>query len=202
MRRFIAISIILLFVIVPAMQTGCAHTEPARFYLLGSIQPKESGTEVNGGTSVAVGPIMLPEYLNRPQIVSQTGENMLEIAEFDRWAGPLEDSLTRILAQNISIILSPDGIAAHPWNKGPTGDLRVTVAIQRFERGVDGRVVLVAQWSVTDPKDPNGLAMTTSSYEKQPVDTGYAAMVAAQTRALADLSRDIARAIKGLARPG
>jgi uncharacterized lipoprotein YmbA len=71
---------------------GCASTKPARFYTLSPLD----GTGERSGTvpaeqriAVAVGPIAIPDYLDRPQILTRSGPRELELSEFERWAGSL-----------------------------------------------------------------------------------------------------------------
>ena len=64
--------------------------------------------------AVGIGPVTLPQYLDRPQIVERTGPNSLKIAEFDRWAEPLNNTVPRILVQNISQLLQSDRVYALP----------------------------------------------------------------------------------------
>jgi len=66
-----------------------------------------------------VGPVELPEYLDRPQIMTCESRNELQFAEFDRWAGSLEKAFSRVLAVNLSILLSTDRVAVYPWKTTP-----------------------------------------------------------------------------------
>jgi len=71
---------------------GCASTEPSRFYILHSLSGSEAETQIaaaENGVAIGIGPIELPEYLDRPQIVTRLSKNELQLAEFDQWVEPL-----------------------------------------------------------------------------------------------------------------
>ena len=56
--------------------SGCAHTDPSRFYALTSVGEPLTDQERNMVTSdpvIVVGPVKIPEYLKWPQIVTHTG---------------------------------------------------------------------------------------------------------------------------------
>ena len=52
--------------------------------------------------AVVVASVRLPQYLERPQIVTRSGDNRLQLAEFDQWGGNLYQDMTRVLAQNLA----------------------------------------------------------------------------------------------------
>jgi uncharacterized lipoprotein YmbA len=148
--------------------------------------------------AIGVGPVAIPEYLNRGQIVTRTGENQLELAEFDRWAEPLQKNLARVLALNFSTLLSTDRVALHPWNRSTPMDYQVIVDVGRFEAGEDGTTSLLARWSIVDGADRKILRVRKSSLSEPIANGDYEATVASMSRAVAALSREIAEAIRDL----
>lgn len=70
---------------------GCTGTSPpSTFYLLSAIpeatQPIEKAS--GGSSSIVVGPLSMPAYLERIQIVTQAGDGEMVIDEFHRWGSP------------------------------------------------------------------------------------------------------------------
>jgi uncharacterized lipoprotein YmbA len=147
---------------------------------------------------MGVGPVAVPEYLNRTQIVTRTGENQLELAEFDRWAEPLQKNLSRVLVLNLSTLLSTDRVALHPWNRSTPMDYQVIVDVARFEAGTDRTTSLLARWSIVDGASREALLVRKSSFREPIADGGYEATVASMSRAVAALSREIAGAVRDL----
>jgi hypothetical protein len=158
------------------------------------IKPEATGH----GVAIGVGPIKLPEHLDRPEIVTRTSSNQLELAEFDRWAGPLADDFNRALAVNLSILLSTDRVSIFPWRKSVPIEYQVVVDVARFDGELGGDVWLIARWTLLRGDDKKVLSMESSRISEPSSDRGYEAMVAAQSRALAHLSRKIARTIRSI----
>jgi uncharacterized lipoprotein YmbA len=196
---FLALSMVLL------ISGGCASTKPSRFYALSPVATSRAQIEAETaghGVAIGVGPIKLPEHLDRPQVVTRTSSNQLQLAEFDRWAGSLQDDFSRILAENLSILLSTDRISLYPWRRSVPIDYQVVVDVTRFDGELGGNALLIARWSVFRGRDKTVLFMERSRISESSRAQGYEAIVAAQSRALGQLSREIADAIKAISRKG
>jgi uncharacterized lipoprotein YmbA len=170
---------------------------------LSPLASSETGTKAGAlspGIAIGVGPIKLPEHLDRPQIMTRTSSNELELAEFDRWAGSLQDDFSRVLAENLSILLSTDRVSVYPWRKSVPIEYRVVVDVTLFDGTLGERASLIARWTVFRGRDKKVLFMQTSRISEPSGAQGYGAMVAAQSRALGHLSREIAKAIRAISR--
>ena len=178
---------------------GCASSAPSRFYVLSPLASSKAESQVlkdEGCIVLGIGPVELPAYLDRPQIVTRVSENELDLAEFDKWAEPLKDNFSRVLAENLSTLLCVDAISIFPW-KGPTPiDFQVEVTVIRMDGNVGGNASLVARWAIFRENDRKMLLTRQSSYSEPLSSQGYKALVSAQSRTIADLSREIAEAIK------
>jgi hypothetical protein len=130
--------------------------------------------------------------------VTRTGENQLELAEFDRWAEPLQKNLSRVLVLNLSTLLSTDRVALHPWNRSTPMDYQVIVDVGRFEAGRDGRASLLARWTIVAGTDRKILLMRKSTFSEPIAPDGYEATVASMSRLVGALSREIAAEIGDL----
>ena len=96
---------------------GCfAKSQPAQYYTLSSMQRTESAPRIQSRFTVSVGPVIVPDSLKRPQIAIRTNDNQVSFSEFHKWAGLLKDDIKRILAENISILLSEEGDIPDPTN--------------------------------------------------------------------------------------
>ncbi len=119
---------------------ACSTTSPTRFYVLSTIADKPAEAPAN--VAVGVGPINLPQYLDRPQIVTRLSSNQLAVGDFDQWGGQLDDNLARTLAGNLSILLQTDRVQLYPWKDDDSLDYAVTVDVINFEQDVDGSSLL------------------------------------------------------------
>ena len=180
---------------------GCAQTSPTTFYILSSLPPAtdESPATARDKLSLGVGPVTLPAYLDRPQVVSLASANRLQLAEFHKWAEPLQDNFSRVLAENLSILLATDRVVIMPQRRAMPIDHQITFEINRFDADLDGTVSLVARWKIFG-KDGKKLLVTRKSSITEASTSGNdkEAVVAAMSRALGDFSREIAMALKAL----
>lgn len=180
---------------------GGGRTPPPRFYVLNSLHSSESQirpvTFLNAAT-IGVGPIQLTQVLDRPQIVTRTSKNEIRIAEFSRWAEPLRDNFLRVLADNLSILLSTERIAIFPWKTTIPITYQVTMEVSRFDGEPGKNVVLRARWVVFGKDGDRLLAERQTDLSASAGDDTIAAMVAAQSRLVAKLSLEIAEEIKRL----
>jgi uncharacterized protein len=143
---------------------------------------------------VSVGPITLPELVDRPQLVVRVADNRVDILEMQRWAEPLKSEIPRVIAEDLGRLLGTDRVASYQQHAAAHADCRVLLDIQRFE-AVPGEAVSVeARWSLH--RGAGAPPLTGRSVVRQPTEGGgYDALVAAYGRALLAVSVDVARAI-------
>lgn len=178
---------------------GCGSSPSARLYLLAAEPAALSPSATQDGPIVLVGPVELPVYLDRPQIVTRVTPNEIELAEFHRWAEPLKVNLPSVLRDNLAYMLnSPATRTLHIKQLGPF-DYQVSVTVLQLEAGADGAAVLIAQWQV-QTADGKIFVPTKKTHIRENVDPtgGKTALVVAESVAVAKLSREIANAIDAL----
>jgi uncharacterized lipoprotein YmbA len=132
---------------------GCfGSSPPSRFYTLTQVATVSSATALSPEKLLVVGPVIIPDYLNRQQIVTRTGANELVIAEFNRWGGSLGNDISRALLADLSARLGPGGFTVLPWQAIPLSTFktayRVPVDIARFDGIIGQEVVLNATWQL------------------------------------------------------
>jgi uncharacterized lipoprotein YmbA len=185
------------------LAAGCSRSPTPRFYTLHSLT--DPGTEKrdttdDSGIAIGVGPIELPEHLNRPQIVTRVNPNEVEFAEFHRWASSLKDGFSSTVARNLSNLLATDQVAVYPWTSKTPVDVQVKIDVIRFDGSPGKNVVLETAWALIGEHGTKPL-MSRGSVVSEKVDkNGYEGLVDAQSRAIAGLSHEIARAIQALPR--
>ena len=85
MRRLRPLRLLLL---AATLGSGCFGSKPTRFYMLSSTGDVAATADRSGASRViAVGPIAIPDYVDRPQIVVRESANQVRLAGFDNWAG-------------------------------------------------------------------------------------------------------------------
>jgi uncharacterized lipoprotein YmbA len=136
--------------------------------------------------------------LDRPQIVTQSSAHEVDLAEFHKWAEPLNENVSHVLAENLSALLSTDRIEEYPWRSSTPVDYQVTVDILQFDGIKGGEAVLVARWSLLGHDEKTILTTKKTNVIQHPTSQDYEALVEAMSQILMDLSREIAQAIKAL----
>ena len=179
--------------------SGCATTQATRFYLLSSLPPTPVGSQVKKTKlTLGIGPINIPEYLDRPQIVTRSSRNALRLAEFHNWAEQLKSNIVQVVAENLSILLTTNLVKLYPWPQPGAIDYQVVINIIQFERNPEGNAVLLAHWSIIDSRGKAVLTGKTAHITVRPKGQDYRSLAEALSETLADLSRKIAEAIKPL----
>jgi uncharacterized lipoprotein YmbA len=181
---------------------GCRSTPSPVFYTLTTLakgNPTAESPAPKGDLAVGIGPAQLPEYLNRPQIATRTAPDRLTLSEFNRWGGSLSRDFLRVLAENVAALLGTDRVLAYPWGDRLEPTYRVALDVQRFDGQLGETVLLKATWIVTGGEGKTPLAVRKSDIQEPVSGKDYDALVAAHSRALATLSREIADEIRKLA---
>lgn len=202
MKKSVLLLLLLALGVMALYLDGCASSAPSRFYSLSPVKDMSSEkhtTSAGGGAVVAVGPLTIPDYLDRPQIVTRSSRNELDVDEFHRWAGSLENDITRVLIEDLSAVLSPHGYSVIRWvpvaQPDAGSDCRVAVDIVRFDGTRGDSVRVKAQWSVFRC-GRSAPEMHESDIVEQVKGDDYNSLVEAMSRAAEGLSRDIADAIQ------
>lgn len=180
---------------------GCASTQPSQFYILSPIPSSEKkpiGGVGDTALAIGVGPIELPGYLDRPHIVKRRNSHELQLGEFHKWAEPLKGNVTRVLAENLSVLLSTDQLYLFPWKRSAQFDYQVVVRITRFDTSPEGEAILNARWEIHGANETDVLVIRRSHFRTVVGGDGYQDTVAAMSQNLEDLSRDITTTIKSL----
>lgn len=201
MRRKPAVSAFGVLGIAVLVLGGCAsllggESAPTHYYVLRSVAPSEAGPSAPATVAVAVAPVTMPDYLSHRSVVTRTSENEVALAGFDQWAAPLRDQIGGTLAENLSILIPSDRVIQLPANRAIPVTCEVSVEIITFERQANGDVELTARWSLFGDAGRTLLTMQRSRYRAPKIPENYDAIAAAMSTLLADLSRDIARAIR------
>jgi uncharacterized lipoprotein YmbA len=181
---------------------GCADSQPTRFYTLSALENAPGGTSRAAlpDLTVGIGPVTLPPYLDRPQLVTRAGGNRMVLADFDSWAEPLQDVFARVLAENLALLLGTDDVLMLPQRRLVNLDYQVEVDVTRFDVDASGEAVLDARWWVLDEDGEKQLRSGRSTISEPAAVGDYTSAAAALSRALGAMSEEIAQAIAEEAR--
>ncbi len=186
-RRLILLTIALLM-------SGCARTSPVTYYQLSAIdagRPAAAASAI-GDLVIGIGPVRLPELLDRPQIVIRTGSNRLQLAEGRRWAESLSENITRVLRENLAARLATERIVYYPWSRAAAVDYQIVIEILRFEGEGYNEAHLEAIWSIQGRNGKILLPQRRVAYQAAAAQPDFEGLVQALSETLSHLCREIA----------
>ena len=177
---------------------GCRSQSP-RFYTLTPIQEDQVISKRKSPAQnavIGIGPVKLADYLDQSMLVSRTSNNEAEKAQFDRWVGSFKDNFINVLADNIGFLLSTERIYLYPWRLSVPIDYQIVLDIVRCDGRLGDAAWLEVRWSIFEGPGKKLLKASRSSIREPMTGAEYGDLVAAQSRALAKLSQEIAEAIQ------
>lgn len=187
--------------IITLLLAGCGTSPPAKFYTLTPVvvqKPEEKVVHAEKNMPVGIGPIEIPEYLDRLEIVTRAEQNQLILSEFNLWGGVLKADINRVLLENISALLAGDGIPIITWKTANSEVHKVPVLISRFDGSLNDGIALRATWAVLE-KEGKAFEFFRESNITIPVKgSSYGSVVTAMSEALGELSKEIAAGIKSV----
>ncbi len=176
--------------------SGCSAFSPrperTRFVLLAPATP--AGPSLSS-LAIGLGPVQLPQYLDRPELVIRTSPNSFDLSDTDRWAEPLADNFRSVLASDLRTQLGTSNIVQYPWYAGTRLDYVVRIQVEQFDADKTGTAELVTRWDLRTPKNDQVLASHESQFSHPANSRGGDAVAAALSADLAELGEQIASAI-------
>ncbi|HUO05970.1 MAG TPA: PqiC family protein [Candidatus Binataceae bacterium] len=185
---------------------GCSsilepRPDPTKFYVLTATSESaapNAASAKSGGASLGLGPVNLPAYLDRPEVVTRATPNRIELSRVDRWGEPLRENFVQVLSRDLAAKLGTQRIAIYPWYDTTPIDLQVQVDVYHFEADAQGKVQLTAKWTIIDAGG-KGALYTDESNITQTAKPGDATdTAAALSRAVNELSGSIATQVTRL----
>ena len=204
MRRFgfLRYVIIILFSFVLVGCLSISNSPVPRFYSLQTINYSGEGKkfEIASKLNIGIGPIGIPEYQNRPQMVTQDKDGMVKFAQFERWGESLDAGLGRLILENLTAMFPQAEFQIFPCDFAIPLDYQVLVNVVKLESQLDKGVSLVAQWTIIDPKTKTMLLTKRSEFYQEINPHTYSGLAQALSRAGALLSNEIAENLAKLSK--
>ncbi|MGD8294089.1 MAG: PqiC family protein [Desulfobacterales bacterium] len=181
---------------------GClgGPSAPTNFYMLSPLSASQAGMSAATAEDrirIGLATVVVAEYLNRNEIVVNLDNTVYQLAEFNQWAEPLSDNLTRVLAENLENMLREDSITVFlSSDSSIPADYRLEIDVIRLDGNLGDQATLVSQWALLEAEEDNMKLMRRSQYQEPAADDTYKALVLAKSRTIEKLSRDIAAGIR------
>jgi len=201
-----SINVIFRIAVVGLSLAGCGtfspRPDPSRFFTLSSLPQVTQASPKNSTGSekmfLGIGPIKFPGYLDRQEIVVRSGQNRFDVSETDLCSQPLQDNFSRVLSENLALLLNTDLIVIYPWSPANRPRYHVEIEVLRFEANSEHNGQLFARWSVLDGADKKVAVVKESRVIRNAQEKSTAGSVAALSEAVGDLSREIANAVSAI----
>ena len=175
-----------------ALLTACGNSPPHNYYLL-SATPAQAA---RGDTpTLGVGPVAVPEYLARENLVHNRDGNTLRVSDSDYWAEPLAHGMARVMALNLAALLDTQGVRLYPWHSGRAPDYGFRMTVLSMDADAT-QASLVAEWLLYRPADNSVVARRMEQLRQPLQDNAAAAIAAAYSELLLQLSRTVAADIR------
>lgn len=188
-------AVVIVELVMASLTAGCASSPPMQYYTL-TEAPASARLPAAGNTApLHLDRITLPTELDRSQLIRRIDATRLQIVENDRWAAPLEDTIRRVLSDDLAARLPP-GMVANP-NEPLPGDKRQSLAvdIHEFYADVGCAVTLRASWVLKQGDSQGAPGAMETTVPASGACSGVKTVPAAMSQALGQLSDRIAEAV-------
>lgn len=198
-------SLALLAGIVVFAASACGAVLPksptSDFFVLTALEPAAPPSPPPAAPAVLVGPIALPRYLDRRELVTRLAANQLRVEDLELWAEPIRDSVPATIARDLATLFNDGRVQPLPWTDPAPPDLVVAVDVRRFEKTFRQTVELEAVWTISAGAGGVEHVRRTTRLSLPVAAAGTQAAVIAMSDALARMTREIVRDLRVLTRP-
>ena len=161
-----------------------------RFYALSSLSPNTSS---NKPLRIGVGPLNIPQLINRPQIVSRKNETEIVMSEKHQWGGSHKEEIIQAITDNLSSLLKTENIEQYPWKFKFKPDYQVRINLERFDGELGKNVTLKARWRLL--KNNKEILVKRAVINTPITGYTYSDYVKAQSQALKTFTQQISQQI-------
>mgnify|MGYP000173913028 CR=1 FL=1 len=182
--------------------TGCegivGTSTPTEFYRLTRVDlaDKSFANALGSDLQIGVGPISIPGYADRPQIVTGGPGGLLIVDDLHHWAEPVHDNIERVLVADVASLLSERQVFHYPTNFTPAQDsLQIDVQINEMIRGGDGKVQLAVTWNIKSLLDNRLIRRDSVNYISQSSAADFAQLSDILSDLLGQLAVDMLNSV-------
>lgn len=185
---------------VAALALGCLGgptPEPEYFTLSAAAGADAAPVALLPELGLVLGPVELPRYLDRSELVTRSGPHRLKVWNLVRWGGSLRSDVARVVADDLSRLLGTARIAVYPSEARFPVSYRVLLELLEFGSAPGQPVTLRARWTLAGA-DGRALAVGETNLQQPVASASWQDYVAAHRAALGALTHEIAERIAGL----
>lgn len=174
--------------------SACGGGAGEKYYRLSATAAAARGSSASG-LSVAVGPVSLPTYIDRPEMVFASGRNEFQIPTNALWVGSLQENISRVVAENLGRLLGSNNVRTS-LGSGFNPRYRVALHVRQFH-GISGQeAVLDLTWRVQSGGSGATISRQSGSFREPIIGDGYGPLVTAESRLLEQAAAAIAKSLR------
>jgi uncharacterized lipoprotein YmbA len=147
-----------------ALSVAACASAPEHLYTLESAAraPAAGGSD---RPLVLVGPLTVPEIVDRPQLIVREGKYAIAVNEQERWATPLKDSLPQVIARQLGELCPTArfGLVSDPATDEHPAHLVIDFTNMDIDRTTG--VTVIANWTFRDDS-ANGIARVSQGHAR------------------------------------
>ncbi|MBX2859364.1 MAG: PqiC family protein, partial [Cellvibrionaceae bacterium] len=148
-RGLVSIKRSAVIAVLSGICAACISPSPATQYfsLFAIKQVETQRSELpDKSLSFGVGPIVIPEYMDNPSIVSVSDRQQVQVSGEHAWAGDLRAAMGRVLADNLAQYWVLDKVSAFPWDNRARPAYQLRLVFEEFGGRRGGEVHLRVFW--------------------------------------------------------
>jgi uncharacterized lipoprotein YmbA len=181
------------------LAAGCFGGGRAVVYYTLQASPLAPAMAASKPAEIGVGPVILPDYLDRSALVTRISPNQLNIHQGHYWAGSFQDEILRVVSENLKSACPGVAVLPHPWSGSDPPPVRFRLSILSFEGRPGGEVNLKVAWHVEDIRTGQAPLRRETHIRQSVMGDDFKAYAAAMGQALAGLTREMAKDVEVLA---
>lgn len=188
---------VLSFILLGLLQSGCisvSSSPSARLYMPHSITKDHAVQKFDfpKGAFIGVGPVRVPEYMDRPQMITRAKNGLLDIAQFERWAESVDAAILRMLDENLALMLPEANTVKFPWSVSNPIGYQVGLDVIQMDSDLENNLTLIARWHIYDVNTRQTVFSKRSEIATPIIPHNYFGLSEALSAATAALSSEIA----------
>jgi uncharacterized lipoprotein YmbA len=171
--------------------TACGSSPKTDFYMLSADEGSVAQANISEGPAIGVWIVILPELLDRSEIVTRENQHKIKMADFSWWASALDKNMTLMVAVQLSQHLQSNRVVTSPWPTYVKNDYQVTILVSRFDGKLGGEVVLRGLWNILDGEGEKKLDEQVFEFKTNTAEATYQAMVEAMSQLTVQLAEQL-----------
>jgi uncharacterized lipoprotein YmbA len=168
---------------------ACSHSPKKNYFYLTAQASTGADSKAEITQLIGIGPVEIAEYLTRSQIIDTQTDNTLNMAENAYWAEPLDKSITRVIALNLTQLNNTRSFVTFPWRSDSKPHHSVRIRVDSLSR-TDNKATINATWELVD-NDAKITVVRRNFIRTVNTDSGAKGLAQAYSQLLADLSNEL-----------